>query len=300
MTKKVTTNNQQTLSSPLLSICITAYNIEKYIGECIESILKQKVSFDYEIVIGDDCSTDATLQVCEEYQNNYSNIRICKHQQNLGIMRNTIHALEQCNGKYIALMDGDDVWIDPCKLQKQIDFLEANPEYTQVFHDAHISDSSLNYKSLFSERYPHRDYTKPFSEELVVRWRVIGPTSSYVFRNLYKPYPEWGKDLSAGPEVYLFILALQKGKIKYMPDVMSVYRIRTEGFVKSYSNIRLAERNLREYLVYRNYFYPRLRLFFLKKILWNHLYLIFKQLKSRNFKSFAVQLKKCFYDLVNT
>ncbi len=284
---------------PLVSVCITAYNIEKYIGECIESILKQKVNFDYEIIIGNDGSTDGTLHICETYQQQHPNIRILKHEQNVGIMPNTIDTLEQSQAKYIALMDGDDVWIDEYKLQKQIDFLESNPEYVHVFHDAHISDASLNYQSLFSERYPNRDYKQPFSVEQVVKWRVIGATSSYVFRNYNKPYPKWGRQLTAGPEVYLFILALQNGKIKYMSDIMSVYRVRNEGFVKSSDNLRLAERNLGEYLIYRNYFYPRLRLFFLKKILWNHCYLIFKQLKSRNYKFFANQLKKCLYDLVN-
>jgi glycosyltransferase involved in cell wall biosynthesis len=273
------------LLPPLVSVCITAYNIEKYISECIESILRQKVNFSYEIIIGDDCSTDGTLQICENYQRKHPNIRIIKHEQNVGIMPNTIDTLESSNAKYIALMDGDDVWIDEYKLQKQIDFLESNPDYVHVFHDAHISDASLNYQSLFSERYPHRDYVQPFSAEQVVKWRVIGTTSSYVFRNYNKPYPKWGRQLPAGPEVYLFLLALTNGNIKYLPDIMSVYRVRKEGFVKSTDNLKLAERNIKEYVIYKHYFRPKLRLFFIKKILRNYSYIIFFHLKSKDFKA---------------
>src|SRR5271157_2282730 len=112
----------------LVSVFMITYNHEKFVGQAIESIVTQKVNFDFELIIGEDCSTDNTLDICNKYAKQYPDIiKLFPSEKNYGMMGNTVRVLYACTGKYIAMCEGDDYWCDPYKLQKQIDFLEANP-----------------------------------------------------------------------------------------------------------------------------------------------------------------------------
>ncbi|MDF1549683.1 MAG: glycosyltransferase, partial [Bacteroidales bacterium] len=122
-----------------LSVCMITYNHEKYIGQAIEGVLMQKTNFDIELLIGEDFSNDNTRNICMGYKNKYPDkIKLLLREKNIGMMRNFIQTLNTCKGKYIALCDGDDYWTDPLKLQKQVDFLEANPEYALCYHRVNI------------------------------------------------------------------------------------------------------------------------------------------------------------------
>jgi glycosyltransferase involved in cell wall biosynthesis len=117
--------------SPLLSVLIITYNHEQYIEQTLKSVLTQKTAFPFEIVIGDDASTDGTRRLCEAYIKKYPHlIRLLPATKNLGVVPNYIRTLNACEGKYIAHLDGDDYWIDPNKLQKQVDRLESDPHLT--------------------------------------------------------------------------------------------------------------------------------------------------------------------------
>ncbi len=131
---------------PLVSICIVSYNHEEYISEAIESILMQITNFDYEIVIGEDCSTDSTKAIVREYELKYPEIFHAIYQAtNVGRQQNIYeHTLPECKGKYIAYLEGDDYWTDPYKLQKQVNFMESNPEYSVSFHRYKILDQEEN------------------------------------------------------------------------------------------------------------------------------------------------------------
>ncbi len=95
----------------------------------------QKCDFDFDIVVGEDCSTDNTRTILLEYQKKYpSKFRLLLHEKNIGAMNNQMETLSACKGKYIALCEGDDYWTDPLKLQKQVDFLESHEDYNGVFH----------------------------------------------------------------------------------------------------------------------------------------------------------------------
>jgi len=122
------------MNDPLVSIWMITYNHEKYLSQALEGVLMQKTSFNYEIVIGEDCSTDGTRNVLESYVKKYSNlIKPLFHDKNVGAFRNAYEfVLPLCHGKYIACLEGDDFWTDPFKLQKQVDFLEKNPDYGLV------------------------------------------------------------------------------------------------------------------------------------------------------------------------
>ena len=126
---------------PLVSICSTTYNLENYIGEAIESWLNQKTNFQFEIVICDDCSKDGTILTIEKYIEKYPYIiRLLTTDVNLGMMPNYIKSLKAARGKYIAVCDGDDYWIDTNKLQMQIDFLESNPDFVACLTNSYVID----------------------------------------------------------------------------------------------------------------------------------------------------------------
>jgi glycosyltransferase involved in cell wall biosynthesis len=117
----------------MVSVCMITYNHEAFITQAIEGVLMQRVDFKFELIIGEDCSTDSTRGISEDYANKFPDIiKLLPSERNLGMMPNFIRALNACTGRYIALCEGDDYWTDPYKLQKQVDFLEANPAYGLV------------------------------------------------------------------------------------------------------------------------------------------------------------------------
>lgn len=123
-------------NDPLVSVCMLAYKVAPYIGKSIEGVLRQVTPFSVELVIGEDCSPDATRDICAEYAARYpGQINLLPSTVNLGIAGNAARTLGQCRGKYIAICDGDDIWADPLKLQQQVDFLEQNPDYGAVYTD---------------------------------------------------------------------------------------------------------------------------------------------------------------------
>ena len=122
---------------PLVSIACITYNQEKYIHQCLDGFVMQKTNFKIEVVIHDDASTDNTPSIIREYCNNYPDLFVPilqtqnKYKEGKGIL--VPYVYPKCRGKYIALCEGDDYWTDPYKLQKQVDFLEANPEYGMCY-----------------------------------------------------------------------------------------------------------------------------------------------------------------------
>lgn len=118
---------------PLLSVCIITYNHEEYIRDAIEGVLMQKVNFNYEIIIADDYSTDNTRKILLEYKEKYPKFfKLILQEKNVGAAQNWLDLISTPKSKYIAYFEGDDYWTDPLKLQKQVDFLEANAEYGLV------------------------------------------------------------------------------------------------------------------------------------------------------------------------
>lgn len=126
----------------MIGVCIVTYNEEKYIAQCIDSALEQVCKEPYMIFIGEDCSTDNTLSICQKYAKEYPDkIKLQVRKYNLGLVKNTLDLLleiqkEGCN--YIAMLDGDDYWIDQYKLQKEVDFLTSHQDYGLVHTQMHL------------------------------------------------------------------------------------------------------------------------------------------------------------------
>lgn len=131
------------ITNPQVSIIVITYNQEHCLSESLDSLLAQKCTCSYEIIVADDCSKDKTRRVIADYAKNYTCIKPIYNEKNLGLVGNYINAISFCKGKYIAMCDGDDVWNDSSKLQRQIDLLEGNPTiglvYTDVIIDAVVT-----------------------------------------------------------------------------------------------------------------------------------------------------------------
>lgn len=222
-----------TRATPLVSICVFAYNHEKYLAKALESVLAQQVDFAIEVLIAEDYSGDSTLQVALDYQARYPGlIRIEQSglKEKLAIngrltgRYNFFNVSSACCGRYIAWLDGDDYWTDNFKLQKQVDFLEANPEYSFTFHNALLVTDSQQTLSPTLKFHPD-DFSSRGDIDSMFVYGNNAPTSSVVFRN-HIP--------STWPEIFhkagfadwpLHIFNLNFGKAFYMQDTMSVYRI---------------------------------------------------------------------------
>lgn len=205
----------------LLSVCMVSYNQEAYIKEALDSVLMQKTSFDYEIIISDDYSKDRTIQILQDYARNYpEKIRVITGIKNVGYPNNQRRSLEAAKGKYIALCDGDDYWTDPFKLQKQVDYMEAHPDYAICFHNVmHIYEGTALGRSLLNPL----DFPSELTAEDMITRKWFLPTNSEVFRREYLFFPEWYDSVLHIDYVLNLIMSF-KGALHYMPDVMAVYR----------------------------------------------------------------------------
>ena len=128
---------------PMVSVALVTYKHEAYIREALDSILMQRVNFSYEIVAGDDCSPDGTQDILREYADRHpGRFVLLLREKNLGATANSYDIKCHCTGRYIAQLEGDDFWTDPDKLQKQVDFLEAHPEYIGTAHMHNVVDEN--------------------------------------------------------------------------------------------------------------------------------------------------------------
>src|SRR5580698_251142 len=144
--------NGASSSTPLVSVSITTFNLEKWLSRAINSVLEQQIDFPLEIVISDDASTDRTLLIAHSYRDQHPNvIRVLERNTNVGVQRNTYDTLEQCRGKYIAFLDGDDYWTNPRKLAMQVAVLEADPTISLCGHFARWVKST---GEVAREKYP--------------------------------------------------------------------------------------------------------------------------------------------------
>ena len=213
---------------PKVTVLIITYNHRAHISQAIESALNQKTTFDFEIVIGDDCSTDGTREIVAGYHTKHpEKVRVLLHEKNLGQLGklNFIQSLAASRGKYVALLEGDDYWISPDKLQKQADFLDDHPECCTCYHNAWIeTDSSPPERFIF---YPNGQ--KPTSEYVDFLRDKLPATASVMFRRgLFSEFPEWFFQMKMG-DLPFHAINSQFGSFGYLNETMSVYRVHSGG-----------------------------------------------------------------------
>jgi len=213
----------------LVSINCTAYNQELYIRDAIEGFLNQKTTFHFEILIHDDASTDNTANIIREYEKKHPDIikPIYQTENQYSKKWGIVHRIQQerAKGKYMASCEGDDYWTDPYKLQKQVDFMEANPECSLCFHATkHVQAN--NPEDFFINRPKEIPPNNIFGIKHVIQnGGGFMSTCSMVYLKKYSMNrPDWMDRAPVGDLPSMLLLAT-KGKIGYIDDVMSVYRL---------------------------------------------------------------------------
>jgi glycosyltransferase involved in cell wall biosynthesis len=214
-----------------LSVSIITYNHARFIAQAIESALNQRTNFDYEIVIGEDDSSDGTREIVAEYANKYpGKIKALFHSRKDVIYYrgkptgrfNFIQTQRHCRGQYIAMLDGDDYWTCPDKLQQQVAYLDAHPEFAICAHDV---------VKLFEDGKEEQWINPRSSYDFVdlLTMKCYPPTCSVVFRNrLFQELPDWFTRVMVA-DFPLHLLNAQHGQIAHLPKVMAVYRQHAGG-----------------------------------------------------------------------
>ncbi len=221
---------------PLVSVLVITYNQEEYIVQAIESILSQRCDFEYELVIGEDCSTDSTKEKCLALQAKYpSKIRVISNEYNKGLLRNFYETLFECRGKYIAECAGDDFWTDPFKLQKQVEVLEADSEVVLVHTnwrelrvDSGIVKPDMHSrKPYFKGNRIGREYTQALINQMKGPF-VYTCSACYrksIVEKIYHRYPTFFTDERYPCEDYqLVFFLLQEGFFYYLDEETVTYR----------------------------------------------------------------------------
>jgi glycosyltransferase involved in cell wall biosynthesis len=211
---------------PKVSVCMVTYNQERYIAQAIESVLAQTTDFRVEIVIGEDCSTDSTRSIVRSFAERHPDrIRPFYHERNLGAKQNFMRTYDACDGEYMAILEGDDYWTCPQKLQRQVDALDSRPDWSICFHPAAIAhEDPQKPPGLWPDRWE-----KPESTIIDLFDKCYIPTNAALFRHrLFPQLPTWFADLYIG-DWPLHILNAAHGNIGFLPEVMSVYRVHEGG-----------------------------------------------------------------------
>lgn len=210
------------LSAPLVSIAITTFNSEGWLSRCLDSVLEQRTDFPIEIVIGEDCSEDATVSIAHFYRDRYPDvIRVLERGKNLGMSRNYYETFGQCRGKFIAWLDADDYWTDPEKLTIQVEMLESDPA---IMVCCHAVRWVTNDGEVERDRYPSIPAGRYGLPE-ILRHNFL-PSPSVVFRNgIHRELPQWYFDLAPVTDWPIYVLAALSGDIVLLDRVMADYTL---------------------------------------------------------------------------
>lgn len=277
--KEIMKNWKGDISNPVVSICCITYNHEKYIEETIDSFLMQETDFPFEVVIGEDCSTDNTRKIVEKYKEMYPNIiKLIVSENNVGMQANGQRTMETCKGQYIAACEGDDYWMDAEKLQIQKDFLESNPEYIICYTDVEA----------FNENGIIQDYiggaTKDLTADELKKATPIN-TLTTMYRNIMKD--KFSAEFKASKYGDLFIWSIlgYYGNGKFLPQIKPArYRIHSGGVHSGSSQIDKYDNTLITYALLLSYHKKlgssNIVEYFRQEILW--------LLLRNNFKNFLV------------
>ena len=233
------------MRDPLVSVLSITYNQERYIAQAIESFLSQHVTFPYEIVIGEDCSTDATMDIVSDFERRYPDIiRVVSSSHNVGVVANFLRTFEACLGKYVAMCEGDDYWHHPHKLQRQVEFLEAHTDHGMVHtdFDAVFADSSAVVTGWFACHEatfePENDLHIPM---LLGEYPVT--TCTHCFRRDLMAEVIKNDPVGFGGKFSLCDLQMKTGlafrkKVGYIPESMATYRHLQESASHSRNPVR--------------------------------------------------------------
>lgn len=220
-----------------VSVLMVTYNQRQFVAQALQSAVQQETDFDYEIVVGDDWSTDGTREIIHRLQSEHGDkIRILHTSHHLGMHQNMIRTYEACRGQYLAILEGDDYWTSPHKLQRQVDFLDNHEECVTCFHNAIVMATDASQERL----YCPPDQKQLSTIEDILQENFI-PTCSVMCRSgLIKEIPAWAFDLAFGDWPF-HVLCACHGAIGYINDTLAVYRRHEAGVWTTLSNQQKAD-----------------------------------------------------------
>ena len=211
-----------------VSVALLSYKHAKYIRQCLDSILAQKVDFKYEIVVGEDCSEDGTKEILLEYKEKYPDIFVLLlNEKNMGASRNSLNVSAHLRGQYVCPCESDDFWLDGSRMQKQADFLDAHPEVVAVAGNyCSVDEVGENPKVVLSAELLERYYTLDdyldrgmvLHSNTIMRRREAIPSLDPRYRQMRISEPTMG-------DVWARVLMYTKGSIYAMPDMFLAHRV---------------------------------------------------------------------------
>lgn len=237
------------MKQPLVSVCIPTFQHKFFIADCLESVLAQKTAFDFEIILGEDDSTDGTREICQEYAARYpEKIRLFlrKDQDKIPILGrksgriNYLENFREARGKYIAMLDGDDCWVRSDKLQKQVEKLEKNPE--AFLCSSNFLDGPRLNQILSSSETSDQEFTF-YPKASLTKVSYLGHVSNWVLRNNLSEFLA-SNAAHKGPilDLLLFSFIKKKGGIIHWSAPSSFYRTNEKSYhVNKLSNSRHLE-----------------------------------------------------------
>lgn len=212
-----------------LTVLVFAYNHEPFIRQALDSILAQQTGFDFEILISEDCSTDATRQIVTQYAETHpGKIRLLLSPENLHSPLVVERGLDAARGKFVALLDGDDYWTSPHKLQKQLDFMESHPELTVSWHNG--VDVDREGRPIQHQETVTVSRTRVDLRTMLQHPIAAIPMSVMIKRSAALPIPLWYRDCPIGDHP-LWVLCLRSGIAGHLDEVLGEYRVHSGGLM---------------------------------------------------------------------
>lgn len=303
--------NGEGLSKPLVAIWMITYNHAGFIEQAVESVMNQKTTFAFHLFIGEDCSPDGTRLVCERLKQKYpERITLLTEPVNVGILQNALNVFEACKlsgARYIAMLEGDDYWTEPDKLQMQVDLLEQRKELTFCAAAARmVNEQGQIIQDLVStnskETFAIEDCIYPYNNvaTCTVVYRNL-PDFDYSFLKPYSPVGDW--------PLWIKLMLVHQGGYVIIPKVLSAYRVHAGGIYSNSSTIDKYKLNLRLLGLFERFF-PSLHhpikkaIGYNARMLGNHLQregsrraLISVYLKYRKYPDFNLNIRDLLYKL---
>ena len=210
---------------PVVSVLCITYNQARFIRETLDSLLAQVTDFPFEVLVGDDCSTDGTAEIIAEYAARQPNLIPVLRTKNLGPNGNFADLTRTARGAFVATCEGDDYWSDTGKLQRQVDFLRAHPEFTLCFHPVRIVYEDM---PGIETTFPEHCAPQPSLTDLATRNFI--QTNSVLYRWRYRGAERFDFDERIAPgDWYVHLMHAEVGRIGFLPQVMAVYRKHAGG-----------------------------------------------------------------------
>lgn len=241
----------------MVTVCVVTYNQEKWIRKTLDSILAQETDCPFEVIIGEDHSTDGTRAICQEYADKYKNVSLLPDVENMGVTANWLRCIQAGTGKYIMTCAGDDWWHNPKKIQLQVDFMEAHPEcavcYTDIDEYNEISHSTIkSYKTQKGFRPPEGSIQK----DILLGNVYISAVTMCIRRSTFEKYipaEEFVRRQFPREDWPTLLILAAHGEIRYVPVSTATYRVGQDSitWTSDYEKIFLRvqkDKEMTEYL----------------------------------------------------